>query len=67
MKTVCGTFRAVTAIAGAAFAIKFDVILPMLTKDDGIGRSFARCAIHAELVKLVKLFVFFQMPFRPSV
>lgn len=61
------TSRTITAIASAASPISFDVILPMLAKDNGILGSVDRVSIHLQIVKLIQLFAFAVAPVRPSI
>ena len=56
MENKCGTWRSIAAVASTMSAITFDVILPMLTENNGAWRAGNRFTIHAKRLELIQLF-----------
>ena len=61
-----GLWGTITTVTRATFAIAFNVILPMRSKNNSVGRGFARFAVHLEVMKMGQLLTFASFPLGPG-
>jgi hypothetical protein len=62
-----GALGAIAAVTGTTGAIGFDLVHPVLAKDNGIGGTRAGLTVHGEVGKSVKLLEFGTFPEGPGV